>query len=143
MAPALARQVFAWLALAASLCGPVRRTRAEFPASSRAWLVALARRTMIDAARRRRIGAGAAGHLRMMAEEVEAAAACEAHTPSAHGLPVALTNPDLARSRSSLRIEEFRTSSSRARPRPARAPSKTRWSNVSRTTTLPSASAGP
>jgi hypothetical protein len=35
-------------------------------------------------------------------------------------------NSDLARSRSSSRIEEFRTSSSRARARPARAPSNAR-----------------
>jgi len=44
----------------------------EIPASPEAWLMAVARRRMIDAARRRRSGQDAAGHLRLMAEELEA-----------------------------------------------------------------------
>ena len=42
----------------------------EIPASPEAWLMAVARRRMIDAARRRRSGQDAAGHLRLMAEEL-------------------------------------------------------------------------
>src|SRR6266508_5357709 len=45
------------------------------PASPEAWLIAVARRKMIDAARRRRSGEDAAGQLRLMAEELAAAAA--------------------------------------------------------------------
>ena len=43
------------------------------PQSPEAWLIAVARHKLIDAARRRRSGEGAAGHLRLMAEELEAA----------------------------------------------------------------------
>jgi RNA polymerase sigma-70 factor (ECF subfamily) len=46
----------------------------EIPASPEAWLIAVARRRMIDAARRRRTGENAADDLRLMAEEIEAAA---------------------------------------------------------------------
>jgi RNA polymerase sigma-70 factor, ECF subfamily len=45
------------------------------PDSPEAWLLAVARRKMIDAARRRRTGEGAADQLRLMAEELEAAVA--------------------------------------------------------------------
>jgi len=40
------------------------------PENPEAWLVAVARRRMIDAARRRRTGADAAGHLQLIAEEL-------------------------------------------------------------------------
>src|SRR6202040_1487372 len=45
------------------------------PESPEAWLMAVARRKMIDASRRRRSREGAAGHLQLMHEELEAAAA--------------------------------------------------------------------
>jgi RNA polymerase sigma-70 factor (ECF subfamily) len=51
------------------------------PERPEAWLLAVARRKMIDAARRRRSGHGAADHLRLMAEELEAAAATETQIP--------------------------------------------------------------
>jgi RNA polymerase sigma-70 factor (ECF subfamily) len=51
------------------------------PKSPEAWLMAVARRRMIDAARRRRRGEGTAGYLRLMAEELEAAAASDRHIP--------------------------------------------------------------
>jgi RNA polymerase sigma-70 factor, ECF subfamily len=51
------------------------------PDSPEAWLMAVARRRMIDAARRQRTGEDAAGQLRLMAEELEAAAASETHIP--------------------------------------------------------------
>ncbi len=54
------------------------------PESPEAWLIAVARRKLIDAARRRRSGEDAAGHLRLMAQELqelEAAAASETHIP--------------------------------------------------------------
>ncbi len=44
------------------------------PDSPEAWLMAVARRKIIDAARRRRRGESAAGHLRLMTEELAAAA---------------------------------------------------------------------
>jgi RNA polymerase sigma-70 factor (ECF subfamily) len=44
------------------------------PASPEAWLMAVARRKLIDAARRRRTDEEAAGHLQLMSEELEAAA---------------------------------------------------------------------
>ena len=47
------------------------------PASPEAWLMAVARRRLIDAARRRRTDEGAAGHLQLMHEELEAAAVNE------------------------------------------------------------------
>jgi len=46
----------------------------QIPTSPEAWLMAVARRKMIDAARRRRSHEDAAGHLRLMQEELEAAA---------------------------------------------------------------------
>ena len=45
------------------------------PANPEAWLLTVARRKMIDAARRRRSGEAASGDLRLLAEELEAAAA--------------------------------------------------------------------
>lgn len=45
------------------------------PESPEAWLVAVARRKLIDAARRRQSGEDAAGHLRLIAEELAAASA--------------------------------------------------------------------
>jgi RNA polymerase sigma-70 factor (ECF subfamily) len=51
------------------------------PASPEAWLMAVARRRMIDMARRRRSQADAAGHLQMMHEELEAVAASEKPVP--------------------------------------------------------------
>jgi RNA polymerase sigma-70 factor, ECF subfamily len=42
------------------------------PTSPEAWLMAVARRKMIDAARRRRTDEGASGHLQLMQEELEA-----------------------------------------------------------------------
>lgn len=51
------------------------------PNSPEAWLVAVAKRKMIDAARRRRSGTRAADHLRLIAEELEAAMACETPVP--------------------------------------------------------------
>jgi RNA polymerase sigma-70 factor (ECF subfamily) len=51
------------------------------PLSPEAWLMAVARRKMIDAGRRRRSHEGAAGHLRLMHEELEAAAASEVQIP--------------------------------------------------------------
>lgn len=51
------------------------------PGSPEAWLMTVARRKMIDAARRRRTGDDAAGHLRLIAEEIEAAAASDALIP--------------------------------------------------------------
>ena len=53
----------------------------EIPASPEAWLMAVARRRMIDAARRRRSGHDAAGHLRLMAEELEAVDASRSDIP--------------------------------------------------------------
>jgi RNA polymerase sigma-70 factor, ECF subfamily len=53
----------------------------EIPASPEAWLMAVARRRMIDAARRRRSGQDAAGHLRLMAEELEAVDASHSDIP--------------------------------------------------------------
>jgi RNA polymerase sigma-70 factor, ECF subfamily len=51
------------------------------PASPEAWLLAVARRKMIDASRRRRSHEDAAGHLRLMREELDAAAASETPIP--------------------------------------------------------------
>jgi RNA polymerase sigma-70 factor (ECF subfamily) len=51
------------------------------PKSPEAWLLAVGRRKMIDADRRRRIGADAAGELHLMAAELEAAAASAAPIP--------------------------------------------------------------
>jgi len=51
------------------------------PRTPEAWLISVARRKLIDAVRRRRSGEAAADHLRMMAEELEAAAARETDIP--------------------------------------------------------------
>src|SRR5229473_111612 len=51
------------------------------PENPEAWLIAVARRKRIDAARRRASGAAAAGHLRLIAEELEVAAATEVQIP--------------------------------------------------------------
>ena len=51
------------------------------PKSPEAWLLAVARRKMIDADRRRRTGVDAAGELRLIAAELEAAAASAAPIP--------------------------------------------------------------
>jgi RNA polymerase sigma-70 factor, ECF subfamily len=51
------------------------------PASPEAWLMAVARRKTIDAARRRRSHADAAPHLQLIGEELEAAAASETQIP--------------------------------------------------------------
>jgi RNA polymerase sigma-70 factor (ECF subfamily) len=51
------------------------------PANPEGWLVTAARRKAIDAARRRQSGARAADHLRLIADEMEAAAADAAEIP--------------------------------------------------------------
>jgi RNA polymerase sigma-70 factor, ECF subfamily len=51
------------------------------PRSPEAWLMTVARRKLIDAARRRRSGEGAMDHLRLMADELEAAAEREPQVP--------------------------------------------------------------
>jgi RNA polymerase sigma-70 factor, ECF subfamily len=51
------------------------------PSSPEAWLLAVARRKMIDSDRRRRVGEAAAGHLRLLAEELEAMAGEAAQIP--------------------------------------------------------------
>jgi RNA polymerase sigma-70 factor (ECF subfamily) len=51
------------------------------PKSPEAWLLAVARRKMVDADRRRRTSVDAAGELRLIAAELEAAAASEAPIP--------------------------------------------------------------
>jgi len=51
------------------------------PQSPEAWLLAVARRKAIDAARRRRTGEEQAGHLQMIHDELEAAAAGASEIP--------------------------------------------------------------
>src|SRR5262249_10472109 len=51
------------------------------PQHPEAWLLRVARRKQIDAVRRQRIGVNAGSHLRLMAEELEAAAATESTIP--------------------------------------------------------------
>src|ERR1700752_2334040 len=51
------------------------------PNSPEAWLLGVAGRKMVDAARRRRTGLAASGELRLIAAELEAAAASEAPIP--------------------------------------------------------------
>jgi RNA polymerase sigma-70 factor, ECF subfamily len=51
------------------------------PESPEAWLLAVARRKLIDASRRRRSREDAVGHLQLMHEELEAAAASAAQIP--------------------------------------------------------------
>jgi DNA-directed RNA polymerase specialized sigma24 family protein len=59
----------------------VDRPAKGIPRSPEAWLVAVARRKWIDAARRRRSAEDAWGHLRLVADEIEAAAAADARLP--------------------------------------------------------------
>jgi RNA polymerase sigma-70 factor, ECF subfamily len=54
---------------------------AGVPASPEAWLMTVARRRLVDAARRRARREGAADHLRLMADELEAAMASPAEIP--------------------------------------------------------------
>src|SRR5260370_1431286 len=64
------------------------------PENPEAWLIAVARRKRIDAARRRASGAAAAGHLRLIAEELEVAAATEVQIPDQRpALVVAFPHP--------------------------------------------------
>jgi RNA polymerase sigma-70 factor (ECF subfamily) len=51
------------------------------PRAPEAWLLTVARRRLIDTARRRRTGADAADHLRLVAQELEAAAADDVKLP--------------------------------------------------------------
>jgi RNA polymerase sigma-70 factor (ECF subfamily) len=51
------------------------------PRSPEAWLMAVARNKLVDAARRRRGSERAAGHLRLMADELAASAAGDAYIP--------------------------------------------------------------
>ncbi|MFL5106150.1 MAG: RNA polymerase sigma factor [Xanthobacteraceae bacterium] len=51
------------------------------PASPEAWLITVARRKMIDGARRRRSRQDGVDHLRLIADELEAAAAQQTHIP--------------------------------------------------------------
>ena len=51
------------------------------PANPEGWLITAARRKLIDAARRRQTGAQAADHLRLVAEELEEAAAAATEIP--------------------------------------------------------------
>jgi RNA polymerase sigma-70 factor (ECF subfamily) len=53
----------------------------EIPTNPEAWLMTVARRRMIDAARRRRSGEDATPHLTLMAEELEAVAANKSDIP--------------------------------------------------------------
>lgn len=69
---------------------------AGIPDRPEAWLLTVARRKLIDAARRRRTGEAAAGHLSLMADELEAAAAAESPVPDARlGLMFACAHPAL------------------------------------------------
>ncbi len=63
------------------------------PRSPEAWLVAVARRKWIDSARRRRSAEDAAGHLRLIAEEIEAAAADADEQPEDPALMFACGHP--------------------------------------------------
>jgi RNA polymerase sigma-70 factor (ECF subfamily) len=68
------------------------------PQSPEAWLMTVARRKLIDAARRRRSGEGAADHLRLVAEELEAATAGEPQIPDERlALMFACTHPAVDR----------------------------------------------
>jgi RNA polymerase sigma-70 factor (ECF subfamily) len=66
------------------------------PANPEAWLLTVARRRWIDAERRRRRAGEAAGHLRLVAEEIEAAAAGASDLPDARlSLMFACAHPAL------------------------------------------------
>jgi RNA polymerase sigma-70 factor, ECF subfamily len=68
------------------------------PTSPEAWLMTVARRKLIDASRRRRSGEGAADHLRLMAEELEAAAESQLEIPDQRlALMFACTHPAVER----------------------------------------------
>jgi RNA polymerase sigma-70 factor (ECF subfamily) len=68
------------------------------PQNPEAWLITVARRKLIDAARRRRTGKGAADHLRLMAEELEAVTAGEPQIPDERlALMFACTHPAIDR----------------------------------------------
>jgi RNA polymerase sigma-70 factor (ECF subfamily) len=68
------------------------------PESPEAWLMTVARRKLIDAARRRRTGHDAADHLRLMAEELEAVTANELQIPDERlALMFACTHPAVDR----------------------------------------------
>lgn len=67
------------------------------PGAPEAWLLTVARRKLIDAARRRRSRTDAAGHLQLMAEEIEAAAADETRIPDERlSLMFACAHPAIA-----------------------------------------------
>ena len=55
--------------------------RKGVPNNPEAWLIAVAKRKIIDASRRRRSGEASTGHLQLMAEELEAMASHERHIP--------------------------------------------------------------
>src|SRR5258708_6554720 len=55
--------------------------KSGIPERPEAWLLAVARRKLIDDARRRQVGKQAVEHLRLMIEEIEAAAASETPMP--------------------------------------------------------------
>jgi RNA polymerase sigma-70 factor, ECF subfamily len=68
------------------------------PTSPEAWLMTVARRKLIDASRRRRGGEGAADHLRLMAEELEAATESQLEIPDQRlALMFACTHPAVER----------------------------------------------
>jgi RNA polymerase sigma-70 factor (ECF subfamily) len=68
------------------------------PGSPEAWLMTVARRKLIDAARRRRSGEGAVDHLQLVAEELEAAVANEPQIPDERlALMFACTHPAVER----------------------------------------------
>src|SRR5215468_4412726 len=68
------------------------------PDSPEAWLMTVARRKLIDAARRRRSREGAVDHLRLMADELEAAAANVPQVPDERlALMFACTHPAIDR----------------------------------------------
>ena len=55
--------------------------RKGIPANPEAWLMAVAKRKIIDGVRRRRSGAASTDHLQLMAEELEAMASQDQHIP--------------------------------------------------------------
>ena len=68
------------------------------PQSPEAWLMTVARRKLIDAGRRRRRGEGTTDHLRLVAEELEAATAGEPQIPDERlALMFACTHPAVDR----------------------------------------------
>jgi RNA polymerase sigma-70 factor (ECF subfamily) len=68
------------------------------PTSPEAWLMTVARRKLIDASRRRRSGEDASDHLRLMADELEAAAESDIDIPDQRlALMFACTHPAVER----------------------------------------------